>query len=66
MSAIAKISSALGYDACEEMLAAGMSLSAVYAFASVAVASTDEEKIDAPESKRPTMMAATVRPGKVT
>lgn len=64
MSAIAKISSALGYDACESMLASGRSLADVLVLAA-AQADAAELNYDGPASTRPTVQPETVRPGKV-
>lgn len=64
MSAIARIGSALKYDACESLLASGRSLADVLAFAA-AVAEVSSAHDDSPASSRPTEYPATVRPGKV-
>ena len=63
MSAIARIGSALKYDACEDMLASGRSLADVLALAA-AQASAAALNYDGPASTRPTMLPETVRPAK--
>jgi len=69
MNAIAKISTALGYDAAESMLAAGASLASVLAFEAARYESFSVDADCSPESMRdatmPAPLAATVRPGKL-
>lgn len=63
MSAINRIGNALGYDAAESMLASGLSLSAVLAFAAATAEQAPLPEGDvAPVSLRPTQAAATVAP----
>lgn len=64
-NAINQISSALGYDAVESMLAAGKPLSACYAFAAVEASNWSVDADASPASTRAVTLApATVRPGK--
>jgi hypothetical protein len=61
-NAISNISSALGYDAVETMLASGRPLSECYAFASLASDMASDKDVS-PASVRSTELA-TVRPAK--
>lgn len=62
MSAIAYLSSALQYDACEAALAAGMSLATVYALAAARTVVPAED--EAPVSGIARTELATARPGR--